>query len=302
MFIVSIFGGLGSQMEQYAFLLALRKAYPDTIIKVDINNVVKPDHNGYELEKVFDIHEEKASINEVSLLSDVTPINKKYRVIYRILNLIRKQILGSKSSWITPDDPSAYYEHVFKLNPLKSYMFFGNWGNEKYRLDVKNEIIKAFRFPELITKQNKEIAKIIEETESVSLHVRHGDYNTFGFPILSLSYYKKAIDIICNKVKEPVFFLFSDDIDYVKENFSFLPRYYIVDWNKGKESFRDMQLMSRCKHNIIANSTFSFWGARLNTNMNAIKIAPKYHVEICKHSFGEGVDNFIVIDNNSLEN
>lgn len=287
-------------MEQYAFLLALRKVYPDTIIKVDINNVVKPDHNGYELERVFNIHEEEASINDVSMLSNITPLGAKYRFILKKMNALRNYLFGPKSSWITPDDPSAYYENVFNLNPLKSYMFFGNWGNEKYRLNVNKEIINAFKFPAFTTIQNKEISEIIVNTESVSLHVRHGDYKSFGFPILSLSYYKKAIEIICNKVKDPIFFLFSDDIEYVKDNFSFLPHFYIIDWNKGNESFRDMQLMSMCKHNIIANSTFSFWGARLNTNKNAIKISPKYHVDICKHSFGEGVENFIVIDNNSL--
>lgn len=287
-------------MEQYAFLLALRKAYPDTIIKIEINKVVKPDHNGYELERVFNIHEEEASINDVSMLSNITPLGAKYRFIFKKINALRNYLFGPKSSWITPDDPSAYYENVFNLNPLKSYMFFGNWGNEKYRLNVNKEIIKAFKFPDFTTIQNKEISEIIVNTESVSLHVRHGDYKSFGFPVLSLSYYKKAIEIISNKVKEPVFFLFSDDINYVKDNFSFLPQYHIVDWNKGKESYRDMQLMSLCKHNIIANSTFSFWGARLNTNKNAIKISPKYHVDICKHSFGEGVENFIVIDNKSL--
>lgn len=300
MFIVSIFGGLGSQMEQYAFYLSLKKAYPDTIIKLGINNFSKPDHNGFELERVFGIRTETASVQEICRLSDFCPLKMRFSFLLRKLFHWKVLLLGHKESWITPDDPSAFYKEVFQLNPLKDYLFHGNWGHEEYRKRINEEILQSFVFPAFDSCENISIAKEIMNTNSISIHVRHGDYIQYGYPVLPMGYYRKAIEIIKEKIESPVFFIFSDDIEYVKKNFSFLQNYRIIDWNKGNKSYRDMQLMSMCKHNIIANSTFSFWGARLNTNNDAIKISPKYHVPQCRHSFGEGVANFIILDNHEL--
>ena len=113
---------------------------------------------------------------------------------------------------------------------------------------------------------------------SVSIHVRRGDYlNGYYFETLGkicdIDYYKRAIALINKEVNDPYFYIFSDDPGYVAENLKIENATY-VDFNRGRDSWQDMYLMSQCKHNIIANSTFSWWGAWLNTNLNKIVIAP----------------------------
>lgn len=297
MFVVSIFGGLGSQMDQYSFLLALKKAYPDTIVKIEINNLFEPQHNGFELKRVFGINEPEASIAEVELLSEFCPRTTNHFKIKQYLYKLRRLMVGQKESWIYPEDPTAFYPQVFALNPFKNYIFFGNWGNERYRVDVEQEIKNTFHFQDFNNSRNSSIAHDILSSNSVSIHVRHGDYVTIGYSVLPMSYYREAIKIVKGKIDSPRFFIFSDDTEFIKSEFDFLDNKVIVDWNKGDDSFRDMQLMSLCKHNIIANSTFSYWGARLNYYEQSIKIAPKYHVPICKHFIGEGNDKWLLIDN-----
>ena len=112
---------------------------------------------------------------------------------------------------------------------------------------------------------------------SVSIHIRRGDYLVCDLlkNLLPLFYYEAAIKYILEKVESPIFFIFSNDIEWCKNNLKInFPTYYI-DWNKGKESFRDMQLMSLCKYNIIANSSFSWWSVWLNNNEEKNIIAPK---------------------------
>lgn len=113
----------------------------------------------------------------------------------------------------------------------------------------------------------------------VSIHIRGGDYITskkdnalFG-NICTSNYYKNAIEHIKNSLKDPIFLIFTNDKDYAVQLLNG-ESFQIVDWNNGKESFRDMYLMSLCKHNIIANSSFSWWGAWLNQNDSKIVIAP----------------------------
>lgn len=295
MFIISIYGGLGSQMDQYAFYLAVKKAYPDSEVKVEVHNLIKPDHNGYELQEVFGLTPPSASIKEICIYSDIYPVTGKLPKIGRFLTSLRRVFFGRKNSFIVPDDPTAFYPNVFQLNPLYSFIFFGNWNNELYTRNVEQEIMDAFKFPPLNDWKNERIAQEIRSLESVSIHVRHGDYQKFGFPLLSINYYKSAVKLISEKIKNPFFYVFSDDVEFVKQQFDFLENYTIVDWNSGRESYRDMQLMSMCKHNIVANSTFSYWGARLNANVDKIVIAPKIHSYSCKYPLA--CQSWITIDN-----
>ena len=155
----------------------------------------------------------------------------------------------------------------------------GYWQSEKYFKNIKDEIIKSFTPIHDISEKAKQYIKEIENSNSVSLHVRRGDYvdNTMfkgsGLTITEMPYYKDAIEFINSKVENPKFFIFSDDIAWCKENFEFLEDKTFID--DTKSAIDDMVLMSRCEHNIIANSTFSWWGAWLNRNKNKIVIAPK---------------------------
>jgi hypothetical protein len=116
----------------------------------------------------------------------------------------------------------------------------------------------------------------IEETNSVSIHIRRGDFlleeEKFG-NICTPQYYGKAITEIGRRVETPVFFFFSDDMKWVRENMR-IPHPYYIDWNRGKDSWQDMFLMSKCKHHIIANSTFSWWGAWLNPSPQKVVVTP----------------------------
>ena len=160
--------------------------------------------------------------------------------------------------------------------------YIGYWQSEKFFKDISDEIRKDFSFPKFTSEKNLEILKLIKSYNSVSIHIRRGDYlQNRGFNGLApLEYYQKAIEYIKNKIENPHFFIFSNDIEWCRKNLSIENSYYI-DWNRGEESYRDMQLMSLCKHNIIPNSTFSWWGAWLNKNPNKIVIAPEKWFNDC---------------------
>lgn len=155
----------------------------------------------------------------------------------------------------------------------------GYWQSEKYFIDDKDLIRKDYEFKENLIGKNAQLAKKITSSNSVSLHIRRGDYvsdkKTNDFHGTSgLDYYKKSLGYIKKRVKSPMYFVFSDDIAWAKDNLK-LPNATFIDWNQADKSYVDMQLMSLCKHNIIANSSFSWWGAWLNNNPSKIVIAPK---------------------------
>ena len=135
---------------------------------------------------------------------------------------------------------------------------------------------KSFSFKlELISNKNLSLAKTIRETNSVSIHVRRGDYlMEIGWDTCNLEYYNKAIKYIEQILPHCTFYVFSDDILWCMKNLTNKYNFIYVDWNKGNDSWQDMYLMSQCKNNIIANSTFSWWGAWLNNNPQKIVITP----------------------------
>jgi hypothetical protein len=131
-----------------------------------------------------------------------------------------------------------------------------------------------------VSKSKQEIINEIMDTNSVSLHVRRGDYliNPRAKQLLVVcdaEYYLKSVEIMSSKVERPHFYIFSDDIKWAKENIIMPFKTTFVGENGPRKSYEDLRLMSLCKHNIIANSSFSWWGAWLNENPNKIVIAPK---------------------------
>ena len=139
------------------------------------------------------------------------------------------------------------------------------------------EVRDSFVFKPFQDIRNIEIALEMSNCNSVAIHVRKGaDYNSsINSGVCDLAYYKKGIELISEKIVNPVFYIFSDNPMWVKENFSFI-EYKYIDWNPttGFGNHLDMQLMSNAKHNIIANSTYSWWGAWLNPNKDKIVMAP----------------------------
>lgn len=267
--IVRIFGGLGNQMFQYALAVALKSKGNDVRIDASSMNGY-PLHNGYELKRIFDADIPQASFLELLWLGYPLPH-------YRLWQ-IGKRILPKRQSMIVEDAAMEFNKEVFKQK--REMLLEGYWQTEKYFFDWRDKILGAFRFPDFVSKsENLRLANEIVGRNVVSVHVRRGDYlkisNTSG--ICTEEYYDKAIKLIIDKCNPEMFLFFSDGIDWCKEHFKDLTedhKFVFVDWNKGQDSYRDMQLMSLCSHNIIANSSFSWWGAWLNDNPDKVVITP----------------------------
>lgn len=248
-------GGLGNQMFQYAFYLQLKKRYPLDIFFFDIEQSQEC-HNGFELDKIFHVD------------------TLKYARNYRRLKRHCPQLLD-KFHTIKQEHSLEYNKEIIEANHLLS-RYNGFWQSEKYFLPIEQDVREAFSFNiELLNNGTRAIAKEIEGEETVSVHIRRGDYLTSSdFGVCAIDYYKRAMSFMSEKLNSPTFVFFSDDMDWVKENIS-CPNAIYVSCNHGAESWQDMYLMSLCKHNIIANSSFSWWGAWLNPNPHKIVISPK---------------------------
>lgn len=267
MIIQKLIGWLWNQMFQYAFIKAL-SLRNKTDFKIDIHWFEKYKLHKYCLE-FFNIEKNYSLKNEIPFYEMFNSDNK-YIIIFRwIFKKINK---------------NHYIEKQF--NFVQDYLNIKKWyiewyfQTEKYFKDYKNEIRKDFEFIIKPSEKNQDIIKIIENCNSISLHIRRWDYisnpiaNNFHWTC-NLDYYKKAVEIINSKINNPIFFIFSDDISWVKENLKIEEQKYFIDWNNADTNYEDMRLMSLCKHNIIANSSFSWWWAWLNNNKDKIVIAPK---------------------------
>lgn len=249
MIIVRIVGGLGNQMFQYAYAKALeQRGYA---VKIDISKFKKYKlHGGYHLDK-FKIDLEIATPLSVFLSK-----------------------LGLKKSF---KERSLLFNTKFLNLPKKGYVK-GYFQTEKYFADCRSVLLNQFTFKEKLSDSTINYLKEITIAKNAcSLHIRRGDYisdkkanSVHG--TCDLEYYKSAIKHIKSKFKDAHFFIFSDDISWSKKNLKINNATYI---NHQTLPHEDIHLMSLCKHNITANSSFSWWGAWLNQQKNKIVIAPK---------------------------
>lgn len=261
--IVRILGGLGNQMFQYAFYKALQAKNIKALTDISFFKTYGL-HNGYELERIFNIRLKSPSKLQLALLK---PDQRKWK--YRKL----KSLFLLKNSY--REEPVYFQFDSSFLNPKGHHYYWGYWQNEKYFKEIRDTILHDFTFPPLKNSRNIEISNEIKSSESVSVHIRRSDYlKEEGFGnVCDLKYYETAISRMQNEFGKLHFFVFSDDISWCKENIK-LDNVKFIDWNTGPNSYIDMQLMSYCKHNIIANSSFSWWGAWLNQNPEKKVIAP----------------------------
>jgi glycosyl transferase family 11 len=257
MVIIQMDGGLGNQMFGYALYCSFLQR--GTNAKLDLSKYTEGyAHNGYELEKIFNVKAAYCSPAEKKI---VKPISKLMHVFFK-----HPYKETNQTQW-TYQAPVANIKFGF----LKGY-----WQTEDYFINAKEIIRQKFRFPALSDDANIAAFDQIKSTNSISLHIRRGDYLLDGRSCtINIDYYKNAVALINKKVTDPHFFIFSDDIEWAKENIREQNSTFI-DWNSCDKSYVDMQLMSTCKHNIIANSSFSWWGAWLNNNPGKIVIAPQH--------------------------
>lgn len=279
--IVNIIGGLGNQMFQYAFALSLKKKFPDEEVLIDTSHFnyifikkwgASNLHNGYELESVFPNATQIKKATALQLMKVTW-----YMPNYLISRLIRRWFPKRKTEYIQPrKEIFEYKEEPFSLQGDVYYE--GVWEAIKYLQPAREEIIKAFRHPEP-NEVNAAYIHAMKQENSVGIHVRRGDYlkNAAFAGVCDLDYYQMAIPEILKDGKEHVFYIFSNDMKWCEENIKPLlgqNKMVFVKENTGKNSCWDMFLMTYCKDLIIANSSFSWWGAYMNNRGGRI-IAPK---------------------------
>jgi hypothetical protein len=277
MIIVKLIGGLGNQLFQYAAGRQLAELN-STILKLDISGFEEYKLHRYALHS-FEIWQHIATIEEIEAFKKVQ--TKSTALISKIGKRLNYSI-----------NPTLdFYRNVKVINEsnlmfnsdvleLKGNIYMnGYWQSERYFSDIRNILLKEFTIKHKQDFTNLELSKQICNTESVSLHIRRGDYISSQLTnqihgVCSMEYYQKAINEIVKKISNCHFYIFSDDHHWVRENFRLDYPMTMVD-NNTTTNYEDIRLMSQCRHNIIANSSFSWWGAWLNTNSEKIVIAPK---------------------------
>ncbi len=273
MIILRITGGLGNEMFQYAAArsFAMDRGCP---LKLDLS--ICHENNDKDWFYTFNrlnIIEDEASEQEISLVKKEKAKSPR-KLIHRIIRDLRIK----KIRHFREVDCFAFDKMLYKTS-LPLYMH-GGFVALKYFDKYRDIFVKEFAPKNALAWKNKEFAEQISSCNSVSIHIRRGDY-TFDKNaikkngLLSLDYYERAIDIIKSKIDNPVFFLFSNDKEWVAEKFKFDGQKVCVDANDDEFGYEDIRLMSLCKSNIIANSTFSWWGAYLNQNPGKVVIAPQ---------------------------
>ncbi len=270
-------GGLGNQMFEYSLGLALAKKYKtDLVLDAAYLNDRFPRKNitfrTYNL-GMFNV---ERRFSALSKLSARFPVPGLWLGLDLGLVKARDAIGGRKLVRETRDccfDPAV-------LESGENVCLWGFWQSPKYFAGIEDEVRRTFRFRDTLTGPAAEMADKIQAVDSISLSVRRGDYLRAGnsqiYGNTDIRYYDNAVRYMASRVDKPHFFVFSDDVAWCRENIrpSF-PTVYIPDELPGLEWNFTLDLSSRCKHQIIANSTFWWWGAWLNKNPEKIVVAPK---------------------------
>ena len=259
---VKLTGGLGNQMFQFAAGYSIAKKN-NVKLSLDLGRFNRrQDHNGFELQEIFDI------CSKVNFLNN--PINFGFINFKEILNNVDITFHNFK-------EPHYHYTNKILDIPKRS-LLNGYWQSELYFKDYTQEIRKIFNFSKQLDKKNSLVANVINQNNSISIHVRRGDYllkTNHNHNVDLKEYYLTAIEKTAKFFDNPKYFIFTDDPLWVAKNFTLNYSFTVVDINRGTDSFYDMHLMSLCKCNIIANSSFSWWGAWLNNKEDKIIYAPK---------------------------
>jgi Glycosyl transferase family 11 len=268
MIIVKLQGGLGNQLFQYAACrqLALKN---NTLLFFDTTLLEYTKQSDTKRKFELGVYNIRAGVADKALLQKVekeAAAKNRLRKYFRFL------------------DPCIYNEPHFYFDPLflklkKSTIVNGYLQSEKYFKAIENVIRQELVLNRPVSSKTASLKQEIDKTTAVSIHIRRGDYvnneaTQKAHGTCSMEYYQKAVSIIAAKVDNMQLFIFSDDIDWVKNNFHTTHPVTFVGHNDADHAYEDMYLMSCCHHNIIANSSFSWWGAWLNNNTSKIVVAP----------------------------
>jgi len=266
-------GGLGNQMFQYAAgrALAIRHA---TVLKLDLSFLERTPPGAtvrkYLLDR-FPIVAERAVPSDFPCLED-----KPLSVVTRAWNAWLR-VTGRQCGTVLLDFDHNLVDSFFSA-PKHCYLV-GYWQSEYYFRNIRHLLLREFATDSVLNSIGPETVRAITTTCSVAIHVRRGDYvgtdDSASFHgTCSLDYYQRAAEVMAKSIHRPKFFVFSDEPEWVRENFELSYPCTIVDHNQSDDPVGDLGLMCLCKHHIIANSTFSWWGAWLNANPGKNIIAP----------------------------
>jgi hypothetical protein len=267
MFVFQLMGGVGNQMFQYAAAraLSLQRNIP---FKVEFDDPYQFAKRMYNLD-YFNALVEFATKSE---LAACKPKKRFEKYWWRITG-------RNPENKLVREQADYRFDASFFNIPDGSYIT-GFWQAEQYILPIRDVLLQDFQIRLAPSVRNATILEQVANANAVSLHIRRGDYVTVAktnqvHGTCDMEYYKNAMAFIASKINNPVFFVFSDDMAWVKENF---PQHYpfvFVDINDEKSSYEDLRIMSACNHHIIANSSFSWWGAWLNNKSDKMVICPK---------------------------
>lgn len=268
MVIVKLIGGLGNQLFQYA--TARRVAYVNNVpLKLDLSAFENYTLRQYRLNH-FNIAADIASSEEVARL--------KNRGVEGIASRVTAAIRPSRRPYVVREQSLDFDPSVLKLTG--DVYLEGYWASEKYFQDIEPTIREELRIIAEPSAVNLAMAERIRQVPAVSVHIRRGDFVSSWrtrrvHGTCSMSYYATAVDRMAQMIGEPHLFVFSDEPQWALDNFRSDHPITFVTHNTADEDYEDLRLISLCKYHIIANSTFSWWGAWLNTEPDKIVIGPR---------------------------
>lgn len=271
MIIMRIKGGLGNQLFQYSMGYALAKRNNQELA-FNVSFTSNMTSRGYKLPFLnvcdfIDISNENIP-NKICLCK-----NKYINKAMRILKIGKIKI----EEYVYVLETREVYTEKFLVDKYSNAYFDGYFQSPKYFEKYRNDLLKQITPNYPPESQYIDALKMVQNCNSVAVHVRRGDfkksYNKFHY-LLEKDYYVKAIDYIRNNVENPIFFFFSDDINWVKTNFGESEDFRFLNIKTTNGDIDDLMLMKNCNHIICANSTFSWWAAWLNESENAIRVVP----------------------------
>jgi hypothetical protein len=277
-------GGLGNQLFQFiiGYILARKNKMK---LRINIEKFNSYDRK-FELDNFPEIKKLYIpKIRNYNILSKIFfylyPKFIKILKILRIYKCINYFYFLDKKEF--EKSPFIFNKNLLQEKITKNITIIGYFQSEKYFSNYRKIVLKLFKFPKLNNKLVHDYLNLIRNKNSVAIHIRRGDYLSnpkanYFHGVLGANYYKKSIRYVSKRVRNPIFFIFSDDIELVKKTFPFLINKKYI-FTETKSSINDLHLMSNCKHFIIANSSFSWWAAWLSTNKNKIVCAPKKWVK-----------------------
>lgn len=244
--------------------LALRK---QTELKLDLSDYGKPGYTRrYKLD-IFRVEESIATPGEIERLKKYEPKPGRRNILHNLLCADRRKYFKERELFI--------YDRSI-LDTEKDVYLEGYWQSYKYFQDADKILAKEFSLEQEMGESAKQLLRDVEKNNSVSIHIRRGDYTNPSIPqrLLSLKYYQEAVELMKRDTSNPRFVVFSDDLEWASQNLK-LPSPALYVRGVNLQDYEEMIIMSRCKHNIIANSSFSWWAAWLNNNKQKKIVAPK---------------------------